>query len=405
MKKEVVIIGHGYSSRLGVIRSLADLDCYITIIAIVFHRQVGRYLRFEGGKPIDCYSKYVDRVIYCHVKEDLISLLLKRCISHDQKVILIPDSDLSASLIDKNQERLKDYFVFPNINHCPGAVEYWMNKSLQKSLAQIIGLSVAEGQVVTIKDGRYVFPLITRYPCFTKPLVTNCGGKQFFKRCDNEEDLRCVLDYISRITDIDVLVEDFKDINAEYAVVGFSDSKEVVIPGVIEFVESSRSHKGIAREGIIKPIRGFEVFIGLLKEYVRTVGYYGLFDIDFYKSDGILYFCEMNLRFGGSGYAYTAMGINLPEMFVRSICGESIDKLKFKVTDEASFANERMCIDDWVAGAISKEEMLDIINKVNIRFVYNEIDNGPQRKLNRYIRGQAIKKLLKRWLGKRLKTG
>ena len=57
MRQKVVIIGHGYTSRLGLIRSLADLDCEITVIAMVFNGWFGRLIRFEGGKPIDCRSK------------------------------------------------------------------------------------------------------------------------------------------------------------------------------------------------------------------------------------------------------------------------------------------------------------------------------------------------------------
>ena len=402
MKQKVVVIGHGYTSRLGVIRSLSGLNCDITVIAIVFHGRIGRFIRFEGGRPVDCHSKFVNRIIYCNVKrgDDLVKLLLKRCTSPDQKVILIPVSDFSAAVIDNNQEQLKDFFVFPHIHHSPGAVEYWMNKSFQKDLARSVGLNVTQGQIVRIKDGQYVFPRITQYPCFTKSLVTNSGGKQFLKRCDNMEDLQRVLDSVCRIQNTEVLVEDYKKISSEYAVVGFSDGKEVFIPGVIKFTESSQSHKGIAREGLIMPVGGFKDLIDLFKKYVMIIGYYGLFDIDFFESEGKLYFCEINLRFGGSGFAYTAMGCNLPKMFVRSLNGESIEDMNNDVAEEATYVNERMCIDDWVAGAVSKQDMTSIINQAKIRFVYDDFDIGPQRKLERYMRGQSIKVLLKRWLRK-----
>ena len=64
MKQKVVIIGHGYASRLGVIRSVAQIGCEITVIAMTGYRRDGKTLNTR--KPIDCYSKYVSNVYYCH---------------------------------------------------------------------------------------------------------------------------------------------------------------------------------------------------------------------------------------------------------------------------------------------------------------------------------------------------
>lgn len=403
MKQKVVIIGHGYTSRLGIVRSLAELDCEITVVAMVFHGRLGRFVRFDWGKPVDCYSKYVNKVLFCYAKgeEDLIRLLLERCVSTPQKTIIIPDSDFSAAVIDRNQERLQEHFLFPHINHTPGAVEHWMHKTVQKQLAKEIGLNVTQDRTVTMRNGHYDLPDGVRYPCFTKPLATISGGKQFLKRCDDEAGLRKVLDGVGKqFPDTEVLVEDFKTIDTEYAVVGFSDGDNVIIPGVIEFIVNSKSHFGIAREGKIMPVAGFERLLEQFKEFVRKVGFVGLFDIDFYESNGEMYFGEMNLRFGGSGYAYTAMGVNLPAMLVRSLRGESINGMKQEVTETATYVNERMCVDDWSFYHITEQEMKSIINSAEIRFIYDDNDRGPQRKLERFIREQRIKRKLRRWLKK-----
>lgn len=403
MKQKVVIIGHGYTSRLGIIQSLAELDCEITVIAMVFHGWFGRFLRFEWGKPIDCYSKHVNKMFYCYAKDEeaLIDLLLGKCSDSHQKVIVIPDSDFSAAAIDRNQDRLKKHFSFPHINHTPGAVEQWMHKTVQKKLAKQMGMNVTQDCIVTVKDGHYIVPKGVRYPCFTKPLATISGGKGFLRRCNDEVELRKVLDEVGiKFPNTEVLVEDFKVIDTEYAVVGFSDGTNVIIPGVIEFIVNSSSHFGIAREGKIMPVTGFEPLMEQFKEFVRKVGFFGLFDIDFYESDGKMYFGEMNLRFGGSGYAYTAMGVNLPAMFVKSLLGESIDDMKQDVTDMATYVNERMCIDDWGFYHITEKEMRSIIGSADIRFVYDESDPGPQKKLERYIQMNKIKRKLRKWIRK-----
>lgn len=403
MKQKIVIIGHGYTSRLGIIRSLAALDCEITVIAMVFHGWLGRLLRFDGGKPVDCHSKYVKRVLYCYAKgeEALVQLLLERCAVPGQKTIIIPDSDFSAAVIDRNQDRLKDFFLFPHIHHTPGAVEHWMHKTTQKKLATEIGLNVTQDTTITIKDDRYSLPDGIRYPCFTKPLATISGGKQFLKRCDNEAELRTVLDKASQqFPNTEVLVEDFKFIGTEYAVVGLSDDENVIIPGVIEFIVNSKSHFGIAREGKIMPVTGFESLLDQFREFVRKVGFCGLFDIDFYESDGKMYFGEMNLRFGGSGYAYTAMGANLPAMLVESLQGKNYSHLLHDIDRTATYANERMCIDDWGFYHLTEKEMRSIISSADIRFVYDENDPGPQKKLERYIQLNKIKRKLRKWIRK-----
>lgn len=398
MKQKVVVIGHGYTSRLGIIRSLAELDCEITVIAMVFHNWIGRFIRFDWGKPIDCYSKYVNQMFYCYARdgEGLINLLLLKCTDPEQKVIIIPDSDYSAMVIDNNQNRLKDYFLFPNIFHTPGLVEHWMDKSVQKDLAKSVGMNVASAKEVRIMNSKYEMPKVT-FPCFTKPLATINGGKQFLKKCNDELELKRVLDSVASVEpDIDILIEDYKAIAKEYAVLGFSDGKEVVIPGIIEFIANSKSHFGIAREGKVIPVTGFEVIIDHFKSLVLHVGLCGLFDIDFYECDGDLYFGELNLRFGGSGYSITKMGVNLPVMLVKSLLGESLEGMNKMISGTAHYSNERMCIDDWSYGYISKEECLHMILSADIHFILDEEDLAPQKKLNAFVVLQGMKRIMRK---------
>ena len=400
MKQKVVIIGHGYTSRLGIIRSLASLDCEITVIAMVSYNYWGRILRLNWGKPIDCYSKFVHQMYYSPLKdgERLINLLLEKCTDSHQKVIIIPDTDFSAMVIDNNQKRLSEHFLFPHINYEQGAVGKWMDKEKQKSLARAVGLNVANSKIVNIVDGRYEIPNGIDYPCFTKPIITIVGGKQYFKRCDTKEDLSKLLNFASREKNIRFLVEDFKEITTEYAVLGFSDGNNVVIPGIIEFIANSKSHFGIAREGKVLPVTGFESLIENFKEFVRRMGFCGLFDIDFYESDGKLYFGEMNLRFGGSGYAVTKKGVNLPAMMVKNLCGENYINMPHSISSSSTYVNERMCLDDWSSYHITETDYRSIINHADIKFVYDNEDPGPYRKMRHYFLMQRLKRRLKKWL-------
>ncbi len=399
MKQHVVIVGHGFTSRLAIIRSLAELGCEITVVVMVFHGRLGRLFHFEGGRPVDCCSKYVSRFLFCAGKkeEELIELIISKCVRSGQKTILVPDSDFSAAAIDRHQERLRAHFLFPHIHNTPGAVEHWMHKTVQKALAQEVGLNVTRDCTVQVRGGAYAMPAAVRYPCFTKPLATISGGKGFLRRCDDEAALRRVLDGVAqKFPDTDVLVEDFKPINTEYAVVGFSDGENVVMPGIIEFIANSQSHFGIAREGKIQPVAGFEAVLAQFAEFVRRIGFFGLFDIDFWESGGVVYFDEMNFRFGGSGYAYTAMGANLPLRFVHELRREP--RLTPEVKGTATFVNERMAVEDWNFLYLTEEEMRSMIARADIRFVGDERDPGPGRALERHIRQLRIKRTLRKWL-------
>ena len=405
MRHKVIIIGHGYTSRLGIIRSLAEMDCDITVIAMTFHSLLGRMIRLEG-KPIDGYSKYASRVLYSPFQDSdsLISLLIKKCSDPMQKPIIIPDSDFSAAIIDRYQNQLNEYFLFPHINHHPGAVEYWMDKINQKELAREVGLRVVTGAIVEVSDNKYIFPDSVKYPCFTKALATVSGGKQFLRKCGNADELKRVLDKVAMRFDTKVLVEEYKCIHKEYAVVGFSNGQDVIIPGVIEFVDNCKSHFGIAREGKVIPLNGFESIVKLFKVFICKIGFSGLFDIDFYEADGEFYFSELNLRLGGSGYAITRMGVNLPVMLVNYLLGkEDTKSYSLTVQDTSSFVNERMCLDDYVAGYLDEKELWSIINSYPIKFIFDEIDTAPFVKFKRYCYYQrfnrfrhAFKKRIKR---------
>ena len=395
MKQKVVIIGHGFTSRLAVTRSVAQIGCEVTLIVMTGYRRFTRKL--NTTKPIDGYSKYVGRILYCYAKDDegLIQLLLDKCADQSQRVIIIPDSDFSAAAIDKNQERLRDYFLFPHIHHTSGAIVEWMDKLRQKELARQVGMNVAGASIISIENHQYAIPQSVIFPCFTKPLATIAGGKRFLRRCDNEAELRTVLDMAGSTGDLQVLVEDFKTIDTEYAVLGFSDGRNVIIPSVIQILQMAHGgHYGVACQGKIMPVDGYEPIVERFKEFVQQIGYVGLFDIDFYMSDGILYFGELNLRFGGSGYAVTKMGVNLPAMLVKVLCGESIDEMQSDVTGEAIYVNERMCLDDWYGGFITSKNYQQIIQESDIHFVINEKDPVPGKKLKDERRCLS----LKRWL-------
>ena len=398
MKNKVVIIGQGFTGRLSVVRSVAEIGCDTTLIVLT-HRNKSNGSLIET-KPIDAYSKYVSRTLYCetHNSEMLINILLTKCVDPAQKTIIFPDNDFSAAAIDDHYDILREHFYCPNINKEQGAIAKWMDKVRQKGLAQDIGLNVTNSTIIEITDGKFNIPDSIEYPCFTKPLVSMLGAKLGIKRCNNRGELEKHLTQLptlnERFSNSKILVEDFKKIDREFAVVGFSDGKGAVIPGIIEIINLAHGMRfGVAVQGKVYPIEDYSL-IEKFSELIKRIGFVGIFDIDYYESGGLLYFDEINLRFGGSGYAYTKTGVNLPVMMIKSFLGESIKEMNKAITDRATFFNENMAMQDWFSGYMSTKEFKQIRKESDIHFVYDENDPAPQKEFEKVFRKKHLKRIV-----------
>ena len=331
-----------------------------------------------------------------------VDILMSKCVDPNQKTFIFPDNDFSAAAIDNHRNVLKEHFYCPHINERQGAVEEWMDKVKQKKLAQEVGLNVANYMVIEVKDKSFQIPQGINYPCFAKPLLSIVGGKSGLRKCDSELELRKHIESIMPKRDgISFLVEEFIQIEKEYATLGFSDGTNVIIPGMMELLHIGHgNHYGVAVQGKAFPTLGNEDIIDKFKTLVKEIGFVGVFDIDFFESKGKMYFCELNLRFGGSGFVFTKLGVNLPVMMMKYFLGENIDDLNKTIQGSANYFNERMALDDWYCGYISHEEYLNWRDTSDIKFVADDEDDQPQKEFEKEYKIRRIKKTLKKCLGK-----
>ena len=191
-----------------------------------------------------------------------------------QKVVLFPDNDFAVVAVDSNKDQLKDFFLFPFINKDQGSIVDWMNKEKQKALAHEVGLNIVESKSIEVKDGNFSIPSVINYPCFTKTRAYIQGTKKTLKRCNNEIELRDFLRDLGTKFDLTLLVEDYKEIDKEYAIVGFSDGNRVVIPDIIQLLNIAHgSHFGVACRGKVMPIDGFEKIVTKFKQFILKIGW------------------------------------------------------------------------------------------------------------------------------------
>ena len=385
MKQKVIVIGRNYTSRLGMIRALGMAGYDVAVI---------KTNRYPVSEDIDAYSKYVKEYHYAKEpnRNELVSVILSLK-SEKGETVLIPVDDFAASTIDENIDLLKADFLFPNIGMEQGAVNRLMDKNYQKQLARQAGLNVAEGWVVNIENHQYTLPGDIKYPVFPKPQISFKGNKRCMRKCNNERELRNVLDNVAKNKDCPMLLEQYCEITKEYALLGFSDGKEVVIPAMLQMlVSGSGGHHGVTLKGkIFNP--DDNAFVNQLKQFMQSLHFSGLFDIDAYESNGKLYFNELNLRFGASGYAITNSGINLPNCLIKHLTGEKLTTEINKV-NEAVFVNEKVAYDDFYNGFISLSQYNKYIEEGNFEFIISDDDPKPYE----MFRSQnfSLKKRLKR---------
>ena len=400
MKRKVVVIGHGYTSRLGVIRALGRMGNYMVDVAVTTDSQ---QLDRQRPLPIDAYSRYVDEFFYAPATaKGLTDFLLEKCRAEEGKAVLLPESDFAASVIDEAYEKLSPYFYMPNVDRKQGKVQYWMDKTVQKSRAKEIGLNVANSSIIEVRDGNFTIPKEINYPCFAKPISTLQGGKKGVGKCATPQELEERLKLISKYQpSLDVMVEDYIPVDKEYALVGFSDGNNVIIPGVIYITHIGKgNHFGVAVAGKVLPPDAFHSLIDLFKKLIRSIRFVGMFDIDFLESNNQFYFDEINMRIGGSGSAIIACSDNLPQKYVDFVTTGKYDSKIHYVESALTFVNERMCIDEWYAGAISNGTYRELNRTANISFVKDEKDRNPYKRFQTLYRITAVKRFIKRAIKK-----
>jgi len=391
MKQKVIVVGIGFTSRLGIIRSLGELGYEVQVIVVA-----------ENKKPIDCYSKYVSKFYFFHGNNGdlIIQILLDKCVDEHQKPVIIPVNDFSASVIDNHLNELSKHFFIPNIRNQQGLIAEWMNKEKQKALANRIGLSTVNSKNIIITNHTYKIPEDIKYPCFTKTRAYVSGYKGTIYKCNNEKDLQLTLNNLSnKFEELVLMVEDYKEIEKEYAVVGFSNGNEVIIPGVIEIMSMAEGGvKGVACQGRIMEVGEFSDLVDKFSKFIKEIGFYGLFDIDFFLCKGIYYFGELNLRIGGSGSAVMKMGVNLPAMLVKSFLGESIEGMKKSITNSSVYINERICMDNCYHRQMTTKRFIRLIKSSDISFVDDKNDPAPKKVYQKQLALLLIKRTIKRWI-------
>lgn len=386
-KPRVLVTGRNYASNLCIARAIGIAGYEVEVLRI-FHRKPKRRNVLKWIKP-DAYSKYIKAYHTCVYGGRSIRVFNKLVSIADpnSKMLIIPADDLMASIVDDYYSELKQYYVCPNIDDKAGQINHIMAKAVQKELAKKAGLPVVNSCVIKTVNGCFTIPETVGYPCFIKPNISKNGSKTKMRRCGSEQELFDALTELAEIKDVEMLVEDYVDINREYSILGVSTKEGSIGPGYFGAEEGGQEeHRGVAITGRVYSVQKEEKLIRDIEKFVSGLKFDGLYDVDLIETtDGKIYFVELNMRFGGSGYAITKSGVNLPGMFADyMLLGKPIDTTCCVKDTGKDFVSEKILIEEYMKGRLSWQKYKDIMNKVEIHFIKDDEDRKPFNHFRRY---------------------
>ena len=435
MSRTVVVLGRNYTARLGMIRAAGTAGCSVIAVHVE---------NWANKEEYDRESRFISG--YYKVQEDdpqqITACLKKIAAEHGagdaaDKLVILPTDDNAASFIDMHQEDLADGYLFPHVIAdaaaagadaegakalTAGAAVRCMDKGWQKDLAEAAGLKCAKGWTLTFDGQNYAVPEDITFPCFIKPQTSIKGVKKIMKKCTDRAELEAHLESVAALQRgtgdrWELLAEQFIEIGREFDLPGFANGEHVLFP---VFLEKGILHRGVTGTATLHDAGEFPEAHEALLKMAAGLHFTGLIDVELFESGGEIYFNELNMRFGASGYGLTGYGINLPGLLIRTLAAQAKGQADYAPEQdetfmrecgellpvtEKTFASEKVILQEYRAGVISWNKYKEIIDGADFNFIRNADDPAPFEKYERESaslhRSLAVKRVIKKLIGKK----
>lgn len=356
-----IVFGFNHINSLGIVRSLGEKN--ISPICVLYGPKVNFIYK----------SKYPSKIISVINPYEGLEYILQYYTKEQYKPVIICSNDLTASIIDKNFSKLKDYFYLPNAKY-DGAITFLMNKSNISNLASKLGFAIPQSIIINKKQ-KFFNNVI--YPCITKSLQTISGGKKDVFLCNNKKELEIAL---TKVESQEILVQQYINKKNEICLQGVSinGGKQIYIPYIERFFRFTKNEFG----GYVYFTK-FEKeklnFIDKIKSLLQETNYSGLFSVEFLLDlDDNLYFTEINFRHDGFSYFTTVGGANLPFIWFNSIISDKLMIDDIVLKEEFTGMNELTDFFQFVrTGQISIFKWFIECLKADSYLLYNKDDIKP----------------------------
>ena len=379
--QRVLLVGCNFASLLCMARSLGVAGYRCDIFRVYGGKLKLRH-RLKALRP-DEASKYVDNFCTCVLDGDESKLaegLLAYGKKLDKKRLIIITDDLSTNVIDRYYDKLSPYFLVSNIEGEAGAVAHAMTRAVQKRLAAETGLPTLESWVVNAGARADDLPAEITYPCIAKSNDSTYVDKTLLVPCADAVELAGTLAAYARRGVREVLVERFVPVKRECSLVGAASRAGAVCPGGLEATLGGKGRQqGIAVAGNVIDYARCKRYADAIVAMVESLRYEGTFDADFIEDDqGNLYFTELNLRLGASGYAIVKSGVNVPAMYADYMLhGTPIDTTAQVKAPAPAFVNEKILCTEFTHGGIDKAQVDAALAQDAVFFIRDDDDPDP----------------------------
>lgn len=393
----VIVLTRSYATGVGVVRALGTAGYTVDMIASA--RKAGMSKFASKSKYINYYEEVVSAKFHVTGETDreLLDALLKYKGRYEQKPVLFPTDDYTASIIDGNRSLLGEIFLMPGIcNGEEGSLVSSMDKTFQSGLARKSGILTPKEWIISLNVNEIEVPQDIVYPCFVKPVESVNGYKREMAVCRGKRELRTHLLKLKRRNRMrDILIQEYLKIEREIDLSGVCIDQNIIIPAIIRKTRVAKYEKGVTLSGMLYPFEDMEPYCAQIVDMMRRFHYIGMFDMEFFVANGEIYFNEVNFRSGGPHYSYFVSGANLPAIFVDEITGHS-----HLQADEAvdrfglNFIYEKVAWEDYLKGYMSKSILKRRISDADFRLLYSKDDPAPYKFFIKDAKRQEFEKNL-----------
>lgn len=310
----VIVIGPDHYNTLWLVRSLGMAKIFPFVVILS-----------PNKKSFVVKSKYCRDSIIVPDEETLLSFLKNK--EFEGRQIVLSSSDSVAKMLDSHLDSLKTKYIIQGCNERQGELSYVMNKDIMVKKAAKCGLTIP--QSVSINPNSYENTQNIKFPCLIKPELSAAASKNDFRICNNAEELHCAIKQVKE-TCPSILIQEYIKPEYEYLVYGMSCDDEICLPGGLHKLHTCSNLNNLGMMSYACLSADIPEQLGdfnKIKEFVKSIGYKGLFSVEFLITKEKAYFLEINLRNDGTCYITTQAGVNMPALWVHSCMGNDSSKL------------------------------------------------------------------------------
>ena len=182
---KVLVIGVDHHNTLAAIRCFGRKNVEMEILV---HENIEQLKKVKIS-----HSKYAKNIYI--VKNDEKSIF-NWLIMHkeDEKILIVPCSDLAEYTIDKHYKDLSNFYIIPGFKNNNGKICKMMDKYEQKKWADKNKIPMAKSWSVKRKNNSFKIPDDIVYPCIIKPQISALGMKSDIVKANSENELKKILD-------------------------------------------------------------------------------------------------------------------------------------------------------------------------------------------------------------------